>query len=95
MGLREDGEQVQNLDEGVATHVFAAFDPTIAKNNGGYFDDCQLADPFKEQVYSWATSKPDAEMLWTSARNWWGRSSDTERLRSTSDGAGNDGEDVR
>ncbi|KAG7151005.1 Short-chain dehydrogenase TIC 32 like protein [Verticillium longisporum] len=64
-GFEKTGGNFKDLDEGVATHVFAAFDPTIAKNNGGYFDDCQLADPFKEQVYPWATSKPDAEMLWT------------------------------
>ncbi|RSL67597.1 hypothetical protein CEP53_002949 [Fusarium sp. AF-6] len=54
----------KNLDEGVATHVFAAFDPTIAEHNGAYLNDCHVADPYKEEVYPWATSKVSADMLW-------------------------------
>ncbi|KAM0328859.1 hypothetical protein ACHAQA_005275 [Verticillium albo-atrum] len=63
-GFEKTGGKFKNLDEGVATHVFTAFGPEAAKHNGGYFDNCQLADPYKEEVYPWATSKPDAEMLW-------------------------------
>ncbi|KAM0283709.1 hypothetical protein ACHAQH_002298 [Verticillium albo-atrum] len=63
-GFEKTGGKFKDLDEGVATHVFAAFDPAAAKDNGGYFDNCQLANPYEEEVYPWATSKPDAEMLW-------------------------------
>ncbi|RSL54016.1 hypothetical protein CEP54_010104 [Fusarium duplospermum] len=46
-----DGMKLKDLDEGVATHVFSAFDPTIAEQNG-------------EEVYPWATNKVSADMLW-------------------------------
>ncbi|KAJ4252298.1 hypothetical protein NW762_010895 [Fusarium torreyae] len=59
-----DNVKLKDLDEGVATHVFAAFDPTIAEKNGAYLNDCRVADPHKEEVYPWATSDASAEMLW-------------------------------
>ncbi|RTE77774.1 hypothetical protein BHE90_007754 [Fusarium euwallaceae] len=59
-----DGMKLKDLDEGVATHVFAAFDPTIAEQNGVYLNDCRVADPYKEEVYPWATSKVSADMIW-------------------------------
>ncbi|UPK96979.1 hypothetical protein LCI18_007914 [Fusarium solani-melongenae] len=59
-----DGVKMKDMDEGVATHVFAAFDPTIGEHNGAYLNDCQIADPYKEEVYPWATSKVSADMLW-------------------------------
>ncbi|RMJ15026.1 hypothetical protein CDV36_005317 [Fusarium kuroshium] len=58
-----DEMKLKDLDEGVATHVFAAFDPTIAEQNGVYLNDCRVADPYKEEVYPWATSKVSADML--------------------------------
>ncbi|EWZ27939.1 short-chain dehydrogenase [Fusarium oxysporum Fo47] len=58
-----DGVKMKDLNEGVATHVFAAFDPTI-EQNGVYLNDCHVADPYKEEVYPWATSDVSAEMLW-------------------------------
>ncbi|KAI9151299.1 short-chain dehydrogenase [Paramyrothecium foliicola] len=55
---------VKDHDQGAATHVFAAFDTGINKHNGAFLSDCHIADPNKEEVYSWATSKIDAERLW-------------------------------
>lgn len=54
----------KTLDQGVATHVFASFDTGIKENNGAFLSDCHVADPYLEEVYSWATSKVDAERLW-------------------------------
>ncbi|RYP77762.1 hypothetical protein DL769_003328 [Monosporascus sp. CRB-8-3] len=56
--------QMKDPDQGVATHVFAAFDPSIAEYNGAFLAGCHVADPDQEEVYSWATSKVDAERLW-------------------------------
>ncbi|CAH0052202.1 unnamed protein product [Clonostachys solani] len=55
---------VKDSDNGVATHVFAAFDTEIAKDNGAFLSDCRIANQDKEEVYPWATSKVDAERLW-------------------------------
>ncbi|GAQ10127.1 short-chain dehydrogenase TIC 32, chloroplastic [Aspergillus lentulus] len=57
--------KIKDLDQGVATHVFAAFDTGIAEHNGAFLSDCHVADPDLEEVYSWATSKVDAERLWS------------------------------
>lgn len=54
----------KTLDQGAATHVFASFDASIKENNGAYLSDCHVADQNLEEVYSWATSKVDAERLW-------------------------------
>ncbi|KAK6213528.1 short-chain dehydrogenase [Colletotrichum tabaci] len=56
--------KAKDLDQGVATHVFAAFAPELREKNGKYLTDCHIADPWKEEVFSWARSKVDAEMLW-------------------------------
>ncbi|KAJ4264450.1 hypothetical protein NW762_005650 [Fusarium torreyae] len=56
--------KVKTLDQGAATHVFAAFDPDIESSNGAFLSDCHIADPYEEEVYSWATSKVDADRLW-------------------------------
>lgn len=56
--------QFKDLDQGAATHVFAAFDPAVAAYNGSFLSDCHVADPEKEEVYSWALSKIDAQRLW-------------------------------
>lgn len=54
----------KDLDEGAATHVFAAFDSGIAKNNGAFLNHSRLADPFAQEVFPWVTDKASAEMLW-------------------------------
>lgn len=56
--------KIRDLDQGAATHVFAAFDTSIANQNGAFLSDCHAADPDMEEVHSWATSKVDAERLW-------------------------------
>lgn len=56
--------KIKDLDQGAATHVFAAFDTSIANQNGAFLSDCHAADPDMEEVHSWATSKVDAERLW-------------------------------
>ncbi|RSL90360.1 hypothetical protein CEP51_000754 [Fusarium floridanum] len=43
-----DGMKLKDLDEG----------------NGVYLNDCRVADPYKEEVYPWATGKVSADMLW-------------------------------
>ncbi|KAL0936888.1 short-chain dehydrogenase [Colletotrichum truncatum] len=55
----------KDVDQGAATHVFAAFDPEITKNNGAFLNHCRLADPYAEEVFPWATDKVWADMLWT------------------------------
>ncbi|KAK7698571.1 hypothetical protein SLS64_012439 [Diaporthe eres] len=54
----------KTLDQGAATHVFASFDNGIREHNGSFLSDCHVADQNLEEVYSWATSKVDAERLW-------------------------------
>ncbi|RKK96831.1 hypothetical protein BFJ68_g14252 [Fusarium oxysporum] len=54
----------KNLDEGAATHVYAAFDSVLSKNNGAFLNHCRLADPFAQEVWPWVTDKASAEMLW-------------------------------
>ena len=54
----------KDLNQGAATHVFAAFATGIAHHNGSFLSDCHVADPYQEEVYSWALSKTDAERLW-------------------------------
>jgi NAD(P)-dependent dehydrogenase (short-subunit alcohol dehydrogenase family) len=55
---------VKDIDQGAATHVFAAFDTSIKEHNGTFLSDCHIADQDQEEVYSWAVSKADAESLW-------------------------------
>jgi NAD(P)-dependent dehydrogenase (short-subunit alcohol dehydrogenase family) len=54
----------KTLDQGAATHVFAAFDSSIGEHNGAFLSDCHMSDPNLEEVYSWATSRVDAERPW-------------------------------
>ncbi|KAK2049134.1 short chain dehydrogenase [Colletotrichum somersetense] len=58
------GLQPKDFDQGVSTHVFAAFAPELKEKNGEFLTDCRVADPWNEEVFPWATSKVDAEMLW-------------------------------
>ncbi|KAF7122185.1 hypothetical protein CNMCM5793_000142 [Aspergillus hiratsukae] len=52
------------LETGVATHIYAAFDPDLAEHNGKYLTDCHVADPWVDTVKPWATSQIEAERLW-------------------------------
>lgn len=61
-----DGVRRKDLDQGVSTHVLAAFNTTVCSpaSNGAFLTDCHIADPYKEEVYPWATSKVEADKLW-------------------------------
>ncbi|WYZ34238.1 hypothetical protein EsH8_I_000514 [Colletotrichum jinshuiense] len=59
-----DGVLYKDLDQGISTHVFAAFDQDIAKVNGAYLNHCRVADPYAEEVWPWVTDKASADMLW-------------------------------
>ncbi|KAF4856076.1 Short-chain dehydrogenase TIC 32 [Colletotrichum siamense] len=61
-----DGIRRKDLDQGVSTHVLAAFNTTVCSpdSNGAFLTDCHIADPYKEEVYPWATSKVEADKLW-------------------------------
>ncbi|KAJ6185287.1 hypothetical protein N7519_006588 [Penicillium mononematosum] len=60
-----DEMHIKDIDQGAATHVFAAFDTSIKEHNGAFLSDCHIANQDQEEVYSWATSEIDAERLWT------------------------------
>ncbi|KND87675.1 Retinol dehydrogenase 14, partial [Tolypocladium ophioglossoides CBS 100239] len=51
-------------EQGAATHVFAAFDPSLKDHNGAYLLECRLADPYVDTVKPWATSSIEADKLW-------------------------------
>ncbi|OTA07746.1 Short-chain dehydrogenase/reductase [Trichoderma parareesei] len=51
-------------DRGVATHIYAAFEPSLKEVNGVYLEDAHVADPFVQTVKPWGTSKVEAERLW-------------------------------
>ncbi|KAK1979461.1 WW domain-containing oxidoreductase [Colletotrichum cereale] len=51
-------------DEGTATHVYAAFEPSLKDNNGVYLENSHIADPWVETVKPWGTSPVEAERLW-------------------------------
>ncbi|KAM0747677.1 putative short-chain dehydrogenase [Meredithblackwellia eburnea MCA 4105] len=51
----------KTVPEGTSTHIFAAFDPSIASRNGGYLQDCVVD---ASAVKDYASSKENAEKLW-------------------------------
>ncbi|KAK1968046.1 short-chain dehydrogenase/ reductase [Colletotrichum sublineola] len=55
---------LKTVDQGVATHVFTAFNPGLKEFNGQFFNDCRVADQSKEEIYPWANNKIDADRLW-------------------------------
>lgn len=48
--------------EGIATHVYGAFDPEILKRNGAYLLDTKVAPD--EEIKQYAVDKKNAERLW-------------------------------
>ncbi|KAF6819828.1 short-chain dehydrogenase [Colletotrichum plurivorum] len=64
MWLKAEDVRPKGMDEGVATHVFAAFDQGLKERNGEFLSDCRVADPYEEEVYPWARGKVEADMLW-------------------------------
>jgi hypothetical protein len=52
----------KSLPQGTATHVFAAFEPSLAEVNGAYCLDVRVSKP--EEIRNKATDKAQAEKLW-------------------------------
>ncbi|KAL8798704.1 MAG: hypothetical protein Q9182_006455 [Xanthomendoza sp. 2 TL-2023] len=53
---------LKNASEGAATHVYAAFHPSLKDHNGAYLADSQVHPV--EQVRPWARDPVEADMLW-------------------------------
>ena len=53
---------VKTPSQGAATHMYAAFEPELAKHNGAYLADCKVHPA--EKTESWARDPVAAEMLW-------------------------------
>lgn len=53
---------MKNASEGAATHVYAAFDPSLKDHNGAYLVDSQVWPV--EKVRPWARDPVEANMLW-------------------------------
>ncbi|KAI9734372.1 MAG: hypothetical protein M1834_002478 [Cirrosporium novae-zelandiae] len=51
----------KSIQEGAATHVVAAFDPSISDQNGAYLQDCKVD---MEACKPYAKDKNEAERLW-------------------------------
>ncbi|KAF3907292.1 hypothetical protein ABW21_db0201513 [Orbilia brochopaga] len=49
--------------QGTATHVVAAFDPSLEPHNGAFLADCQIK-PITGAEAEWATGTENAERLW-------------------------------
>ncbi|GAB5587120.1 hypothetical protein Unana1_02020 [Umbelopsis nana] len=52
----------KTLPQGTATHIVAAFDPSIKSHSGSYLEDCQIAN---DNLKPWANDEAQAERLWT------------------------------
>jgi len=53
-----------SLEQGTATHVYAAFGQDLSTHNGAYLLDSRVSDPLTDAVAPWATSPFEAEKLW-------------------------------
>ncbi|EHK45986.1 hypothetical protein TRIATDRAFT_264467 [Trichoderma atroviride IMI 206040] len=51
-------------ERGVATHIYAAFEPSLKGYNGEYLQDSRISDPYTDTVRPWATSRVEADRLW-------------------------------
>ncbi|KAF2136926.1 uncharacterized protein K452DRAFT_291967 [Aplosporella prunicola CBS 121167] len=54
----------KTAEQGAATHVYAAFSPSLKEHNGAYLQDSRIADAWTDTVKPWATSSIEAERLW-------------------------------
>ncbi|KAK0710328.1 retinol dehydrogenase 13 [Lasiosphaeria miniovina] len=66
IGNREAWEEfkAKTPEQGVATHVYAAFHPELKTHSGAYLQDSHIADPWVDTVKPWGTSLVEAEKLW-------------------------------
>ncbi|KAL2784314.1 hypothetical protein BJX66DRAFT_316882 [Aspergillus keveii] len=58
------GMSMKTSQQGAATTVYAAFEPSLRAFNGKHLDNCHVADPWVDTVKPWATDKVEAERLW-------------------------------
>ncbi|KAL4908719.1 hypothetical protein BDW74DRAFT_72559 [Aspergillus multicolor] len=61
--------KLKTEQQGAATTVYAAFEPSLRESNGAYLQDCRIADPWTDTVKPWGTSKVEAEKLWKLSEN--------------------------
>ncbi|GAA5977549.1 hypothetical protein JCM10908_005013 [Rhodotorula pacifica] len=64
--INEDGSdgdrfKFKSLKQGAATHIVAAFEPSLQDKGGIYLDDCQI----QPEVEAYAVSQENADRLWT------------------------------
>ncbi|KAL2832687.1 hypothetical protein BJY01DRAFT_239729 [Aspergillus pseudoustus] len=55
---------LKTSQQGAATTVYAAFDPSLQEFSGKYLCDCHVADPWIDTLRPWGTDKVEAERLW-------------------------------
>jgi len=60
--LNPSGFKYKTSSQGVATHIFAAFSPSLKDYNGRYLSDSSVPD--LEELYCHGISQLDAEKLW-------------------------------
>lgn len=60
MGFSDWALRFKNIQGGCATHLVAAFDPSISEYNGGYLEDCAIFKP----LHAYAADKEAAKKLW-------------------------------
>lgn len=54
--------ELKSLQQGAATHIVAAFDPSIVPDNGGYLRDCQISN---HAAAPYALDPENASKLWS------------------------------
>ncbi|EIW75747.1 NAD(P)-binding protein [Coniophora puteana RWD-64-598 SS2] len=67
LGNREglwSGFPFKDPGHGVATHVYASFEPSLRDHNGCYLQDSHIADPYVDTVKPYALDKVEADRLW-------------------------------
>ncbi|KAK1255923.1 hypothetical protein MKX07_008182 [Trichoderma sp. CBMAI-0711] len=58
-------KEILSLDRGVATHIFASFDPVLKDHNGKYLlEKARVADYYVDPVHPHAISNIEADKLW-------------------------------
>ncbi|KAL6871287.1 NAD(P)-binding protein [Trichoderma novae-zelandiae] len=58
-------KEILSHDRGVATHIFASFDPVLKDHNGKYLlEKARVADYYVDPVHAHAISEIEADKLW-------------------------------
>ncbi|KAI4156773.1 MAG: hypothetical protein LQ340_000030 [Diploschistes diacapsis] len=59
------GFDFKTPERGVATHVYAAFEPSLKDHNGSYLQDSHIADPYVDTIKPYAQDAVEANRLWS------------------------------